>query len=102
MNVREPVEHAEEQITGAKRIPLGQLEKRAAEIDRRGPVVVMCRSGKRGGEALKKLQALGVTEARNLDGGMLASKAAELPTGTSEKKSFLSCSRSSSPSASAC
>lgn len=88
VDVREPVEHAEEHITAAKLIPLGQLEKRTAEIDRNAPVVVMCRSGKRGGEALKKLQALGITEARNLEGGILAWKAAGLPVGTSGKKVF--------------
>lgn len=88
VDVREPVEHAEEHIDGAKLIPLGTLEKRASEIDRSGPVVVMCRSGKRGIEALKRLQALGVTEVRNLEGGILAWKAAGLPVGTSEKKVF--------------
>ncbi len=88
VDVREPVEHAEEHITGAKLIPLGQLEKRTAEIDRNAPVVVMCRSGKRGGEALKKLQALGITDVRNLEGGILAWKAAGLPVGTSGEKVF--------------
>lgn len=88
VDVREPVEHAEEHITGARLIPLSQLEKRAAEIDKSVPVVVMCRSGKRGGEALKKLQALGITEVRNLEGGILAWKAAGLPVGTSGKKVF--------------
>ncbi|MEO7098349.1 MAG: rhodanese-like domain-containing protein [Luteolibacter sp.] len=88
VDVREPVEHAEEHITGAKLIPLGQLETRAAEIDRNVPVVVMCRSGKRGGDALKTLQALGITEARNLDGGILAWKAAGLPVGKSAEKVF--------------
>lgn len=88
VDVREPVEHAEEHIVGAKLIPLGQLEKRAAEIDRRAPVVVMCRSGKRGMEALKKLESLGINEVRNLEGGILAWKAAGLPLGKSEKKVF--------------
>lgn len=88
VDVREPVEHAEEHITGAKLIPLGQLEKRAAEVDRTAPVVVMCRSGKRGGEALKKLESLGITEARNLEGGILAWKSAGLPVGRSAKKVF--------------
>ncbi len=52
VDVREPVEHAEDHIEDAKLIPLGQLEKRIGEIDRDAPVVVMCRSGKRGLEAL--------------------------------------------------
>ena len=74
VDVREPVEHAEEHIVGAKLTSLSQLEKRAAEIDRSDPVIVMCRSGKRGAEALKKLQALGIHEVRNLEGGILAWK----------------------------
>ena len=45
VDVREAVEHAEERIVGARLIPLGQLERRVAEIDRTLPVVVMCRSG---------------------------------------------------------
>lgn len=74
IDVREPVEHAEEHIVGAKLIPLGQLDHRSQEIDRNAPVVVMCRSGKRGGEALRKIQAMGITNVRNLEGGILAWK----------------------------
>lgn len=79
IDVREPVEHAEEHIAGAKLIPLGQLEKRASEIDRDSPVVVMCRSGKRGSEARAKLQAMGISDIRNLEGGILAWKNERLP-----------------------
>lgn len=85
IDVREPVEHAEEHIIGAKLIPLGQLEARASEIDRSAPVVVMCRSGRRGAEAMKKLRELGVTEVRNLEGGILAWKAEGHPIGESRK-----------------
>lgn len=88
VDVREPVEHAEHHIEGAKLIPLGQLEKRLGEIDRDTPVVVMCRSGKRGMEALKKLESLGVEKVRNLEGGILAWKTAGLPVGKHEKKVF--------------
>jgi rhodanese-related sulfurtransferase len=88
VDVREPVEHAEEHIVGAKLIPLGQVEKRVGEIDRTVPVIVMCRSGKRGGDAMKKLQALGVSGARNLEGGILGWKAAGLPVGAAAKKVF--------------
>jgi rhodanese-related sulfurtransferase len=86
VDVREPVEHAEEHITGAKLIPLGQLEKRASEIDRSAPVVVMCRSGKRGAEALKKLQSMGIRNVRNLEGGLLSWKAAGLPVASGGRK----------------
>jgi len=83
IDVREPVEYAEEHIVGAKLIPLGQLEQRSDEIDRKAPVVVMCRSGKRGAEAIKKLHALGITNVRNLEGGILAWKGDGHPTGKS-------------------
>ena len=79
VDVREPVEHAEEHIAGAKLIPLGQLKQRNGEIDRDAAVVVMCRSGKRGGDAMRQLQALGMSHVRNLEGGILAWKAAGLP-----------------------
>jgi rhodanese-related sulfurtransferase len=88
IDVREPVEHAEERIVGAKLIPLGQLEQRSDEIDRKAPVVVMCRSGKRGAEAMKKLHALGITNVRNLEGGILAWKGDGLPVGKSRGNSM--------------
>ncbi len=79
VDVREPVEHAEEHVVGATLIPLAQLERRMGEIDTTRPVVVMCRSGKRGGEALKQLRAAGMSHTRNLEGGILAWKEAGLP-----------------------
>ncbi len=88
IDVREPIEHAEEHIDGSKLIPLGQLGRRASEIDHNQPIVITCRSGKRGAEALKKLQAMGFTDARNLEGGILAWKAAGLPVGRSARNVF--------------
>ncbi len=88
VDVREPVEYAEEHISGAKLIPMGRIEQRLMEIDRSQPLVVMCRSGKRGAEALKKLESLGLTRARNLEGGILAWKAAGLPVTHGIKKVF--------------
>ena len=74
VDVREPIEHAEEHITGARLIPLGELEKRSHEISRDEPIVVMCRSGKRGGQAIEKLKELGFTNVCNLEGGIQAWK----------------------------
>ncbi len=88
VDVREPIEYAEEHISGAKLIPLGQLERRVSEIDRSQPLVVMCRGGKRGAEGLKKLETLGFTGGRNLEGGILAWRAAGLPLAKAEKKVF--------------
>lgn len=88
VDVREPVEHAEHHIDGAKHIPLGQLEKRIGEIDRDAPVVVMCRGGKRGMEALKKLEGLGFKDVKNLEGGILAWEEAGHAVNQSDKKVF--------------
>ena len=88
VDVREPVEHAEDHIDGAKLIPLGQLEKRIGEIDRNAQVVVMCRSGKRGMEALGKLEGLGFHDVKNLEGGILAWKEAGHPVNTGGKKAI--------------
>ena len=86
IDVREPVEHAEVHIAAAKLIPLGQLAARCGELDRSRPVLVTCRSGKRGTAAMETLRAQGFSEVRNLDGGMLAWEAAGLPCGRAEKK----------------
>ncbi len=88
VDVREAVEHAEERIVGARLIPLGQLERRVAEIDRTLPVVVMCRSGKRGAKALEVLGELGVVGARNLEGGILGWKAEGFPVEQAARKPF--------------
>jgi rhodanese-related sulfurtransferase len=86
IDVREPVEHAEERIAGARLIPLGQIGKRSGEIVGGSPVVVMCRSGKRGAEACEKLRDMGHSDVRNLEGGILAWKEAGLPVTTSGRK----------------
>jgi rhodanese-related sulfurtransferase len=86
VDVREPVEYAEAHIAGSKLIPSGNLTKRISEIDRNLPVIVTCRSGKRGEAAVKNLKALGVHDARNLEGGVLAWKAAGFPLDQSGKK----------------
>lgn len=79
VDVREPVEHAEFHVSGAKLIPLGQIEARRGELDKSKPVFVMCQAGKRGATAAGKLRSLGFGDVRNLEGGILAWKAAGLP-----------------------
>jgi len=79
VDVREPVEHAESHVAGTLLIPLAQIEARCGELVKSKPVVVMCQAGKRGAAAADRLRALGFTDVRNLEGGMLAWKAAGLP-----------------------
>ncbi|MBL9133265.1 MAG: rhodanese-like domain-containing protein [Verrucomicrobiaceae bacterium] len=85
IDVREPVEHAESHVAGAKLIPLGQIEARCGELDKSKPVMVMCQAGKRGAAAADKLRALGFSDVRNLEGGILAWKSAGLPCATGSK-----------------
>lgn len=85
VDVREPIEHAESHISGAQLIPLGQLELRCGELNPSLPVIVMCRSGKRGAAAADKLLAKGFAEVRNLQGGILAWQAADLPCAKATK-----------------
>lgn len=79
IDVREFPEYASGRVPGAKLIPLGEIEKRHQEIDHNHTVYVICRSGKRGGEAQKKLKALGFPNVVNVAGGTEAWKAANLP-----------------------
>ncbi len=88
IDVREPVEHAEMHIPGARLIPLGELSRRVSEISPDLPVVIHCRSGKRGESALAALRAHGFTRVENLEGGILAWRSAGLPVGRAEKKVF--------------
>jgi rhodanese-related sulfurtransferase len=84
IDVREPVEYAESHLPQAKLVSLGTLEARAGEMDKSAPVVVMCHAGKRGATAAEKLKALGFTNVRNLEGGILAWKAAGMPCAAAE------------------
>ena len=86
IDVREPVEHAEEHVAGSQLIPLGQLESRVGEIDRENPVVIICRSGRRGVQALDTLRDQGIADAKNVTGGILAWKAAGLPVERGDRK----------------
>jgi rhodanese-related sulfurtransferase len=47
IDVREPHEYLAGHVPGAVLIPMGQLPGRAAELDRRAPVYIVCASGNR-------------------------------------------------------
>lgn len=79
VDVREYAEYAGGRISGAKLFPLGELEKRHTELDHAKPIYVMCRTGRRSGEAQKKLKALGFTNVINVAGGFEAWKKEDLP-----------------------
>lgn len=79
VDVREFPEFASGRVSGAKLIPLGDIEKRHQEIDHNHTVYVMCRSGKRAAEAQSRLKKLGFPTVINVKGGMNAWQAENLP-----------------------
>ncbi len=72
IDVREPGEVALGTIPGAVNIPVGELPNRLGELDPGRPVVLLCRSGARSGQAADYLSANGFADVTNLTGGMLA------------------------------
>lgn len=79
LDVREPAEFAALRIGLADLVPLGELERRAGELERDRPVVCICRSGQRAAQAAAKLAALGFPAVSRLDGGLQAWERAKLP-----------------------
>jgi glyoxylase-like metal-dependent hydrolase (beta-lactamase superfamily II)/rhodanese-related sulfurtransferase len=80
LDVREPEEYAGElgRIKGSRLLPLGELPSRLTEVPA-GPVVTVCRSGKRSARAAAELLRAGRTQVRSMAGGMLAWNDAGLP-----------------------
>ena len=78
VDVREEWEYAEGHIVGAQLIPLGTLRDRVDEIPTDQPVVLVCRSGNRSGQAFRFLRQQGFENVHNMAGGMLAWEAAGL------------------------
>ncbi|SDB82559.1 Rhodanese-related sulfurtransferase [Raineyella antarctica] len=68
IDVREPHEYEQGHVPGAVLIPLGELTRRTDELPRRGPVYVICASGKRSLSGASILQAAGF-DAVSVDGG---------------------------------
>ena len=85
VDVREAPEFAAARLAGARLIPLGEIEKRAVELDRSRPLVLICRSGKRSGQAREKLAQLGFNNLACLSGGLTAWEAAGLPVAKDER-----------------
>lgn len=79
IDVREPREFAAAHAAGAKNIPLGQVGARLDEIPAAGPVLLICRSGHRSGQAQETLRRQGRTNTYNVTGGTAAWQAAGLP-----------------------
>jgi rhodanese-related sulfurtransferase len=81
LDVRDAAAYAAGHILGAKNLPLEQLEKRAAELDKHKakPVIVACDSGTSSTRAVKLLKARGFANVVNLSGGFRAWLVGGLP-----------------------
>ena len=72
VDVREPWEVELCHIDGALAIPLGDIERRAGELPRDRPVVMVCHHGGRSQHAATLLAAAGFTRVHNMRGGVEA------------------------------
>ena len=81
VDLRPAAEYAKGHILGARNIPLPELERRAAELDKHKakPVIVHCDTGNRATRAAGVLKARGFASVFNLAGGFVAWQQAGLP-----------------------
>jgi adenylyltransferase/sulfurtransferase len=77
LDVREAGERDVAKISPSKHIPLGDLQARLKELDKKVEIVVYCASGRRSAHAVQILRDAGFTRVRNLAGGMSAWQAGQ-------------------------
>lgn len=82
LDVREAEEVKQAHIPGAILIPLGQLQKRLAELPKDRQIVIICLSGGRSAFAREMLRKGGFDKVTSVDGGMNEWKKAGYPTAT--------------------
>jgi rhodanese-related sulfurtransferase len=81
VDLRSAEDYAKGHILGAKSIPLAELERRVAELDKHKakPLILHCGDGNRAGDGVATLRGKGYTSVHNLDGGYAAWLQAGLP-----------------------
>ena len=81
IDVCEPGEYAAAHISGARNVPLAQLESQLPNIvkNKATPVILVCQAGMRSGRALNVARKLGYENAQSLAGGLKAWQAASMP-----------------------
>ena len=82
LDVREPAEFGAGHVRDAKNIPLKELNKRVAELEKfkSKTVIVVCSSGVQSSKATSQLKVAGFNEVFSLSGGLAAWQAQGLPT----------------------
>lgn len=81
LDIREDNEYHAGHIVNAIHIPLGYLKDRKDELEKykNRPIIAVCRSGSRSGQACSLLKKEGFENIYNLKGGMMAWQHASLP-----------------------
>jgi rhodanese-related sulfurtransferase len=81
VDVREPEEFAAGHVTGAKNVPLNQLEQKlpAAVKNKSLPLLLVCATGARAQRAVATAKKLGYEQAQAVAGGLKSWKDANLP-----------------------
>ena len=81
IDVCEPGEFAAGHISGARNVPLAQLETQLPGVvkNKATPVILVCQAGARSGRALAVARKLGYENAQSLAGGLKAWQAASMP-----------------------
>jgi adenylyltransferase/sulfurtransferase len=71
IDVREPYEWQLGHIPGARLVPLGKLGAEISRLDKKRETILYCKVGVRSMHAAQQLSEAGVSEVRNLAGGIL-------------------------------
>lgn len=79
VDVRTPGEYGAEHLPESELMPLDQLDANAFGDNGDTPIYLLCRTGRRAGEAYEALAAAGVSNARVIEGGLEACKQQNLP-----------------------
>jgi rhodanese-related sulfurtransferase len=81
VDVREPNEFAAGRIPNARNVTLSRIEEGAKELEKlkSKPILLVCQTGARSGQAVRTLQKKGFTDVVALAGGMNAWQQAQMP-----------------------
>jgi len=81
VDVREPNEFAAGRIPNARNVTLSRIEEGAKELEKlkAKPILLVCQTGTRSGQAVRSLQKKGFTDVVALAGGMNAWQQAQMP-----------------------
>ncbi len=71
---------------GTTLMPLDTIGQRMGELDKQRPIIIVCRSGRRSLVAAEQLVAAGFTEAKSMNGGLIAWAELGHPLVASEKE----------------